>query len=291
MKTIFLLPILAFLTVCTTQSQEKDFEFNRLHTRKLELKGQSASEIYSVSYAAIEESTNPEYTTLKTELEKLVADSLSKKADYDKALAKINDISIIKNKVIAFNNSSESFGKKVTLLKESQILALKHHMRDLFYSDNEINKEMKAGFLLLTLKPEDMKVHLNKIVLKLDAKIKAPEMPTYVSSVALREKLSHTKKKLTKDSKSANGYMLQNNMVSPEDIAGNFELVNSYYVLSMPTHGFSKNQLVSKKAVLSLGIPSKKLYSFKEKMLIQNKRTKEMYLVDNSFINNFSVKS
>ncbi|MFI0428538.1 hypothetical protein [Mariniflexile sp. HMF6888] len=291
MKTTFLLPILAFLAVYNTHSQEKDFEFNRLNTRKQTIKGQSASEIYSVSYAEIEESINPEYIKLKSELEKIIADSISKKANYYKALARINDISTIKNKVIAFNNSSKPFGNKVILLKEAQILASKHNITDLFYSDNEINKKMKAGFLLLTLNFEDLKVHLDKILLKLDNKIKVPETPTYISTIALREKISNTKKKQAKDPKGENGYMLQNSIVPPEDLAGNFVVVNSYYVLSMPTDGFLKNQLVSKKAVLNLGITSEELYSNKEKMLIQNKRTKEMYLVDNSFLNNFSVKS
>jgi len=291
MKPTFLLPILAFFAVCNIQSQEKYFEFNRLNTRQLTLKGQTAPEIYGVSYAKIEEPINPEYTKLKSELEKVIADSVSKKVDYDKAVNKFDDISIIKSKVIAFNNSTKSFGNKVMLLKEAQILALKHNIKELFYSDNELNKEMKAGFLLLTLNLDDLKEHLNKVLLRLDNEIKAPEQPVYVSTDALREKMSNTKKKYVRDTKNAKGYMLQDSVVPPENITGNFVVVSNYYVLSVPTNGFLKNQLVSIKTVSSLGINRKKLYSYKEKMLIQNKLTKEMYLVDNSFISNFSVKS
>lgn len=283
MKTSFLLSVFAFLAVGNIHSQEKDVEFNRLNTRKLTLKGQTAPDIFNVSQATIEEPKHPEYTKLKVELEKLIDDSISKQAEYDKALDRFKDVSIIKNNVIAFNNSNESFGKKMTLLKEAQILASKHHITDLFYSDNEINKDMKAGFLLLTLNPENLKTHLGKILLRLNSKIKVPETPEYVSSVALRKKINTTK--------NAHGCMLQNSKVLPEDITGHFVVTNSYYVVSMPTNGFIKNQLVLKNTVLSLGITTKKLYTPKEKMLIQNKQTKEMYLVDTSFIDYFSVKS
>src|SRR5690606_43752 len=198
MKTTFILAILTFLTVFNTHSQEKDFDFNRLNTRKLTIKGLSASEIYSVSYAAVEQSVNPEYTKLISELENVIADSLSKRADYDKAVDRFNDIRMIKNKIIEFNNSDKYFATKVTLLKDAQILASKHNIKDLFYSDNEINKEMKAGFLVLTFNLEDLKTHLNTILLKLDTKFKAPELPTYVSTLALREKIYHTTKKQAK---------------------------------------------------------------------------------------------
>ncbi len=292
MKTIFICSVLTFLTVCNTYSQEKHYEFNRLNTRKQTLKGQSTSEIYSVSYVKTKGSLNPEYTKLKSELEKVIADSISKTANYFKALDKFNDLSTIKNKVIAFNNSSKSFRNKVTLLKEAQILASNYHIKDLFYSDKHINKDMKAGFLLLSLNPENMKVHLNKVLLKLDNKIKVPEKPTYESIVALREKLSRTKKiKDIKNLKNKKGYTLQNSIVPPEEITGNYSVVGEYFVLSKPTNRFLKDQLISKKTVLSLHITKAKLYTKEERVLIQNKRTKEMYLVDTSFLNGFSIKS
>lgn len=292
MKTIFIWSVLIFLTVCNTFSQEKYYEFNRLNTRKQTLKGQSTSEIYGVSYVKIGESVNPEYTKLKSELEKVMADSISKTADYNKALDRFNDISTVKSKLVAFNSSNKPFRNKKTLLKEAQILASKHHIKELFYSDNYINKDMKAGFLLLSLNPEGMKVHLNKILLKLDSNIKTPEKPTYESIVALREKLSDTKK--TKDIKNLNDKndcALQNSIVPLEEITGDFSVVGEYFVLSIPINRFLKNQLISKKTVLNLRIAEKELYTNEERVLIQNKQTKELYLVDNSFLNNFSVKS
>ncbi|GAA3646785.1 hypothetical protein [Flavivirga jejuensis] len=292
MKTIFIWSVFTFLTVCNTYSQEKHYEFNRLNTRKQTLKGQSTSKIYDVSYVKTGESLNPEFTRLKSELDKVMADSISKTADYYKTLDRFNDISTVKSKVVAFNNSSESFRNKVALLKEAQILALKHNINDLFYSDNYINKDMKAGFLLLSLNPEKMKAHLNKVLLKLDNKIKVPEKPTYQSIATLREKLSNTKKiKDTKNLKSKKGYRLQNSIVPPEEVIGDFLVVGEYFVLSIPTNRFLKDQLISKKTVLNLRITKEKLYTKEERVLIQNKRTKEMYLVDNSFLNSFSVKS
>ncbi|TGV02415.1 hypothetical protein [Flavivirga rizhaonensis] len=292
MKTIFIWSVLTFLAVCNAYSQEKHYEFNRLNTRKQTLKGQSTSEIYVVSCLKTEESLNPEYTKLKSELEKVITDSISKTADYYKALDRFNDISTVKSKVVAFNSSSKSFRNKVTFLKEAQILASKHNIKDLFYSDNYINKGMKAGFLLLSLNPENMKAHLNKILLKLDNKIEVPEKPTYESIAVLREKLSNTKKtKDIKNLKNKRGYALQNNIVPPEEITGDFSVVGEYFVLNRPTNRFLKDQLISKKTVLNLRIAKEKLYTKEERVLIQNKRTKEMYLVDNSFLNGFSVKS
>src|SRR5690606_28222769 len=282
MNTAFLLSVIAFLAVDNMHSQEKDVEFNRLHTRKLTLKGQSVPEIYNVSFATTDESINTEYTKLKSELETLIADSISKKNDYEKVLARYNDITIIKDKTLEFNSSTNAFGNKVTLLKEAQILASKHNITELFYSDNDINKEMKAGFLLLSLNPEDLKTHLNKDLLRLD-KIKVPKIPEYIAIADLRNKISHTK--------NANVCMLQNDIVLAEDLTGDVMVVNSYYVVSMTTKGFIKNQLVSNTSILNSGITKEKLYSYQEKMLIKNKQTKEMYIVDTSFINTFSVKS
>ncbi|WP_303318602.1 hypothetical protein Q4Q34_04660 [Flavivirga abyssicola] len=292
MKAIFIWSVLTFLAVCNTYAQEKHYEFNRLNTRKQTLKGQSTSEIYVVSCLKTEASLNPEYTKLKSELEKVITDSISKSADYYKALDRFNDISTVKSKVLAFNSSRKSFRNKVTFLKEAQILASKHKIKDLFYSDNYINKGMKAGFLLLSLNPENMKAHLNKILLKLDNKIKVPEKPTYELIAALREKLSNTKKtKDIKNLKNKKGYALQNNIVPPEEITGDFSVLGEYFVLNRPTNRFLKDQLISKNTVLNLRIAKEKLYTKEERVLIQNNRTKEMYLVDNSFLNGFSVKS
>ncbi|MBU2951087.1 hypothetical protein KO493_10305 [Tamlana agarivorans] len=292
MKTSFLLSVLAFLLACNLHSQEKDYKFNRLNTRKQTLKGQSASSIYAVSYAKLEKSINPEYTKLISELDHVLADSISIKANYNKALIRFNDISTIKNKVSAFISSTELFGNKVILLKEAQILASKHNIKELLYSDNEINKEMKAGFILLKLNTNQLKAHLNRVLMRLDNKIKIIEEPIYPSTVSLRKQISNTNKiKNENDLKNTRGYILQNSIIPPEDIAGDFSVVNSYFVLKTPTNGFIKNQLVSKKNVYKLGISRKKLLPFKEKMLIQNKRTKSMYLVDHSFLDNFSVKS
>src|SRR5690606_21363436 len=170
-----------------------------------------------------DESINTEYTKLKSELETLIADSISKKNNYEKALARYNDITIIKDKVIEFNSSTNAFGNKVTLLKEAQILASKHNITELFYSDNDINKEMKVGFLLLSLNPEDLKTHLNKVLLRLD-KIKVPKIPEYIAIADLRNKISHTK--------NANVCMLQNDIVPAEDLTGDSMVVNRYYVVS-----------------------------------------------------------
>lgn len=281
MKTAFLLSVLAFLAAGNLHSQDKDVEFTKLHTRKLILKGEAVPNIYSVAFTQADNSIHPEYTRLQKELEKIIADSIAKMANYNKALAKFNDIAIIKDKTIEFNNSNKPFGNKASLLKEAQILALKHGMTDLFYSDNDINRSMKAGFLLLTLNPADMEAHLNKILARLD-KVTAPEIPAFVSTADLKEKLSQVK--------ISNGSMLQSNLVAPEELTGHFSIINNYYVLNTPTNGFSKNQLVSKKTVSTTGI-TKKHYFPQEKTLIQNKLTKEMYLVDTGFINHFSIKS
>ncbi|OBQ51802.1 hypothetical protein JJL45_11325 [Tamlana sp. s12] len=292
MKTSYLLSILALLSIYSLHPQEKDYSFSRLNTRKQTLRGQSVSNIYSVSYAKNIESINPEYSKFKRELDTLIADSISINTGYNKALIKFNDLSTIKSNVVTFNSSEESFRQKVKLLKEAQILASKHHIKELLYSDNEINTEMKAGFILLKLNMNNLEAHLNRVLSRLDDKIIQPEAPIYVSTADLRRQLSNIKK--TKNDNSSNttkGYMLETRIIPPEDIAGDFRLVNSFFVLKISTKGFSKNQLVSKSMIYKLGISRKKLLSNKAKMLIQNKITNDMYLVDHSFLDHFSVKS
>ncbi|WP_067149091.1 hypothetical protein [Pseudotamlana agarivorans] len=292
MKILYLLSILAFLSIYSLHPQEKDYSFNRLNTRIQTLRGQAVSEIYSVTYTKNEASLNPQYVKLKGKLDQLLADSISINTAYNKAFSRYDTISIIKNKIIAFNSSTESFGKKVMLLKEAQILATKHHIKELLYSDNQINKEMKAGFLLLRLNLNDLTSHLNSVLSRLEDKYKLPETPEYTSTIDLRKKISNTNKFNTNtNSKLEKGFILQDKIVPPENITGDFVLVNSYYVLKMSTNGFSKNQLVSKNTIYKLGISRKKLLSKKVKLLIQNKMTNDMYLVDHKFLDHFSVKS
>lgn len=292
MKISLLLSMLGLLLVGSLYAQEEDYEFNRLNTRKQTLRGQSTSDIYSVSYVKKEESINPEYTKLKRKLDTLVADSISINRLYNKAFIKFNDLSTIKSNVVTFNSSDESFSHKIELLKEAQILASKYHIKELLYSDNDINPEMKAGFILLKLDMDKLNAHLNRVLSRLDDKIVQPEAPKYVSTSNLRKQLSNTKKiKNDSSSKATVGYMLENRIIPPEDIAGDFKLVNRFFVLNTSTNGLLKNQLVSKKTVYKLGISRKKLCSSVEKMLIQNKVTNAMYLVDPSFLNHFSVKS
>ncbi|GAB1857013.1 hypothetical protein MHTCC0001_18490 [Flavobacteriaceae bacterium MHTCC 0001] len=272
-------------------AQQKSYEFNRLNTRKQTLKGQTTSEIFAVFCPKTNQYINPEYTKLELELERAIVDSVTKSTVYLKAANKYKDISTIKSKVVAFIKSSEPFTNKLKLLKEAQILALKHNLKYLFYSDNSINKTMKAGFILLKLKPESMDAHLKKTLQQLDKLIKMPKQPDYQYTAVLRGQLSSISKfKDTEKPEHKKGYMLQH-IVAPEDIAGAFTLVGAYFVLKAPANGFSRNQLISKKAVLNYQITKNKLSSSITRALIQNKETKEMYLVDDSFLQNFSIKS
>lgn len=290
MKSFFLIPVIAFLAVCSLNAQEKNLEFNKLNTRKQTLKGYTTSEIYNIASPEVEQMLNPEYIKLKSELDSVLIDSAYKSVEYSKAIDRFNDISTIKRKISTFITSTEPFGNKLIVLKEAQILASKQHISALLYSDNYINKKMEAGFLLLKLNPEDMKLHLNKILSKLDNLIIAPEQPAYQDVVVLREKLRLTgKMKAIEKPKHTEDYMLQNT-IAPENITGYFLEVGKYFVLNVTTNGFSKGQLISQKTFLNYRIAKNKLNFNEIKVLIKNKDTKEMYLVDSSFLNNFSVK-
>ena len=291
MKSFFLIPVIAFLSVCNFYAQEKNLEFNRLNTRKQTLKGHTTSEIYSIILPDVEKTLNPEYIKLKSELDKALIDSTSKAVAYAKALDRYTDLSTIKSKVSAFMVSNKPFGNKSILLKEAQILASNQHIKVLLYADNTINKKMKAGYFVLKYKPEQMKLHLNKVLSKLDNVIIAPEQPDYNDVAVSRKKLRSTNKiKAIEKPKHKKGYMLQN-AIGPEYITGKFLEVGRYFVLNATTKGFSKGQLITQRTFLNYRISKKKLNFNRTKVLIKNKDTKEMYLVDNSFLNGFSVKS
>lgn len=291
MKSFFLVPVITFLAVCSLYAQEANLEFNRLNTRKQTLKGHTTSPIYTIALPESEKMLNPEYIKLKSELDSAIIDSISTAKEYSKALDRFNDISTIKRNVSTFITSNELFGNKLKLLKEAQILASKQNIKGLFYSDDTINKNMEAGFLLLKLKPENMKLHLNKILSSLDNIIVPLEQPDYQNVIALREKLRQTDKMIAVEKpNNKKGYMLQD-AIGPEHITGNFFEVGRYFVLNTPTNGFTKGQLITQRTFLNYRISKKKLSFNGTKVLIKNKDTNEMYLVDNSFLNGFSVKS
>ncbi|WP_372753807.1 hypothetical protein [Mariniflexile sp.] len=290
MKPFFLIPVITCLIVCSLPAQEKNLEFNRLNTRKLTLKGHTPSEIYSVLLPESERTLNPKYAKLKCELDSLLIDSTFKSVAYSKAIDKFNDIEIIKSKISTFITSSESFGNKLILLKEAQILALKQHIDVLLYSDDYINKKMEAGFLILKLNPENMKLHLTNVLSRLKSN-SYPEPPIYPEVAVLRSKLSHTDKMIAVEKPNDKmGYVLQNS-VAPENITGEFLEIGRYFVLNVSTNGFSKGQLITQRTILNYRISKEKLNFNVIKVLIENRHTKEMYLVDNAFLEGFSVKS
>ena len=290
MKSSFLIPVIAFLTVCSLHAQKKSLEFNRLNTRKQTLKGHTTSDIYSISSEA-EKTINPKFIKLQSELDNALIDSTNKSVAYSKALNRLNDISTIKSKVSSFITSKAPLGNKIVLLKEAQILASKQNVKVLLYSDNSINKEKKAGFLVLKFKPKKMKLHLNKFLSKLDDLILPVEQPDYSDVIVLREKLANTNKmKIVVKPNNKKGYVLQNK-IAPEDIKGDYLELGRYFVLNATTKGFSKGQLITQRTFLNYRISKQKLSSRGTKVLIKNKETNEMYLVDNNFLNEFSLKS
>lgn len=291
MKSFFLIPVITVLAFCSLHAQEKNLEFNRLNTRKQTIKGYTTSEIYRIALPDAEKTINPEYVKLKSELDKALIDSTYKSEAYSKVFDRFNDIATIKSNISAFINSSEPIRNKLILLKEAQILASKHHIKDLLYSDNSINKTMEAGFLLLKLNPKHMKLHLNKILSKLDNVIISSEQPDYQDVIVLREALRRTNKmKDVEKSKHGEAYMLHKK-TAPENITGDFLELGRYFVLNVTTNGFSKGQLISQRTFLNYRISKKKLNFNITKVLIKNKDTEEMYLVDTSFLKDFSVKS
>ncbi|ALJ06034.1 hypothetical protein APS56_13225 [Pseudalgibacter alginicilyticus] len=272
-------------------AQEANLEFNRLNTRKQTLKGHTTSQIYSIALPEAEKMLNPEYVKLKNDLEIAIIDSTSKSIEYSKAIDRFNDVLTIRSHVSAFMNSNDLFGNKLILLKEAQILALKQNIKVLLYSDDQINEKMQAGFLLLKLKPEEMKQHLNRVLLALDNVIVPLEQPDYQDVIVLRRKLRQTDKMIAIDKpNNKKGYTLQH-AIGAEHVTGNFFEVGRYFVLNAPTNGFSKGQLITQRTFLNYGISKKKLSFNGTKVLIKNIDTEEMYLVDNNFLDGFSVKS
>lgn len=141
-----------------------------------------------------------------------------------------------------------------------------------------------------------MKVHLNKILRKLNSTYKAPEKVVFSASAELKrlkEKLSKTNKtNYTKKLYSINSYALNdiNLVTKPGFVSGDFIVIGSYNVVKTPTSNYKQNQLISKSSISKLKISLNKLYLSEERLLIENKQTKKMYLVDQNFLNIFSIK-
>jgi len=240
---------------------------------------------------------NPIYKNIDLELKELLKDSIQLVEDNRKKIDTYNTINSAKNLINQFIKSTKPYEIKKEKLIKAQLLADNNNLDVLIYADTKINAKNKSKFFVLKLNSLDLKVHLKKIVWKIESKNKKPDIKTPSSP----EKASELRKKL----KTVNPYKyingpsklrdmstlaLGNEIKSPENIInGTFNNLGEYYVILKKINNQTFEQLISIDKVKSMD--SKKLNFVFDitATLIQKTDNNKLYLVASGFIDEYSL--
>jgi len=135
---------------------------------------------------------NPIYKNIDLELKELLKDSIQLVEANRKKIDTYNTIDSAKNLINQFIRSTKPYEIKKEKLIKAQLLADNNNLDVLIYADTKINAKNKSKFFVLKLNSLDLKVHLKKIVWKIESKNKKPDIKTPSSP----EKASELRKKL-----------------------------------------------------------------------------------------------
>lgn len=242
---------------------------------------------------------NPTYQKINDELSILVNDSIQT-ADINKSkLTTYHKKNEIKQLINEYLNSKETFSQKKEKLISAQLLAQKINLDWLIYADDQINIANKSKFFVLKLNHLDLKVHLKKLVWKIDETNKRPTIekpklftPEKVNS--LRNQLNNTKphqyiKGPTKPKKTS-VLALGTEITNPDGIInGMFKNMGEYNVILKKINGKTVEQLISVKKVARLNRKKLNFVFDITATLLQKVSDNKLYLTANGFIDEYSL--
>ena len=170
--------------------------------------------------------------------------------------------------------------------------------RGLFtYADSEINPKLKSKFFVLSMNKMDLKIHLKKVIWKMDAVKPEPENSNELQNENLkvaREKLQSTNKyEVIKNGPSTESYnvlALGTDVVEPEKkVSGYFKVLGEYYVVNSEKEGTNIEELVTVKEAQKKKVKEEDLVFAISVMLIQNIVDKTKYVVSPGFIDQYAL--
>lgn len=242
---------------------------------------------------------NPEYQNINIELRKLLNDSIQTAQINKNKLDTYNQKNKIKELLNKYLVSKEGFSIKKQKLIDAQLIAKKMNLNWLIYADDKINTTNKSKFFVLKLNHLDLKVHLKKIVWKINSEnkkpiIESPKLYTPKKVNTLRDQLN-----ITKPYKYIKGPIkpqrtrvlaLGTEITNPDGIInGMFKNLGEYYVIQKKIKGKLLEQLISVEKVARLN--SKKLNFVFDitATLLQKVSDQKLYLTASGFIDEYSL--
>ncbi len=297
---LFILYCFASLISFACFSQNLGYELNKFYTQAVINETDKVPYMYSVKKEHVsfekkekqKRETKP-YLDALLQLEKLVKDSTNVSNNYAEKLERFNQLNKVKTLIDNFLNSKKPFESKKEKLVEAQKIANSYKQDLLIYADDRINTENKSKFFVLKLKSLDLKIHLKKIIWKVDNTNKKPENNNNENFKNI-EKYRNDLKSIKRfeyyygpgKKSSRNALVINEKIEKPETVTGNFEAINDYVYVKTKTKWHLSNELIlykkiKKNAQKDIFSPSKKL--------IKNVSTQELYLVDLDFLETYAI--
>ena len=277
---------------------DKAFTKNRI----LRLKSTPAVHtIITKQYVNIEpttvKKTSQKYLNLKSSIKTLDTEVRELKKNYEVSLDKYNNINTIVEKINTYLTSQKPFEIKKAFLKEAQLLALENKITEKFYGDHSVNPSFKSRFLVYSLNKIELKIHLKRVVSRIQQINIKPEpfqSPKNSELELLRNKLQKTKPYIYINGpakKTYSNYLtLGNKIEKVYDLTGDFRIINESYIITKDvTNKFKKGQLVEKNKIDRLGSDTRAFTDKNTLYIIESigQTNSKKYTVEKSFFKNY----
>ncbi|WP_029209565.1 hypothetical protein [Aquimarina agarilytica] len=287
-------------TLVSSLAQNLNYEFNEFYTQTVISETGKVPYMYSVKKENVTfekkvklKRESPQYLAALDKLNSFVKDSTSISESYSKELDKFTQLNKVKTLINDFLNSTKPYELKKGKLIEAQKIADTHHKDLLIYADNNINTKNKSNFFVLQLKSLDLKIHLKKVIWKVDASNKKPENSNNEDFKNI-EKHRNNLKSIKKfeyyygpsKKSTRNALVLNEKIEKLTTIKGEFKVVNDYVYLKNKTKWHIANELILYSEIKE---SAKKDIFSPLKKLIENVNSKELFLVDLDFLETYAI--
>lgn len=259
-QTIFILIISLVFGQQLNAQNISVYGLNKAFTKNRILRLKKTPDVYTVysTQNVFEKATkikkvSKKYQDLKTHIKLLEIKEKEIRKIYDDKVATYNTINLIPEKINEFLTSNKPFAIKKRILKQAQILADKHNVKENIYGDQTTNPSFKSRFLVYSLEKIELKIHLKRIVSRIKSTNIKPD-PFDKNIIPeleiLREKLKKTKPFIYSNGplkKSfSNVLSLGNKIEKVDDLTGDFKILDEFYIIKKDiSKKFKKGQLIT----------------------------------------------
>ena len=303
MKNLIRVFGLLFVVQISFGQQLSLYEFEPIHTFRKLKEFKDVPLVYSVDEVSIEKTItvglvpvlNKDYVILEQKIKKLEKDSTVYHNKISKIIKKQNDLKKIKTLINSFIASPKDFESKKEKLITAQKIANHYNLNELIYADGNINSNKKAKFLVLKIDKLDLKVHLKRVIWRVEDLL--VPIPTSDSTIdkslkKLRDEIRGLEKFNYKDGGykkiSRDGMAIKNKVHNFKIIEGEFEQLGTYYILY---NGYKKiykqgeivnHHTAAKNNLIQNG------YAEVPRILLKHTQTDKLYIADLDFVNQYA---